>query len=315
MQVQAVLAAATTGDGVAPLSEAALIRLRGQPGAGDDPDGGTEPAMHLLAQLPPEADLQPQPGPVVGYAQVQAGAPGGGLTGELVVHPAKRGAGIGAALVRAVLAQAGPQGVRLWAHGEHPAADRLARRFGFTRARVLLRLRRGLREPLPVGPELAAGVRLRPFVPGQDEQAFIEVNNRAFAWHPEQGGWGLEQVRARQAEPWFDPAGFLLAVDEQDRLLGFHWTKIHTAAGVSGAVAAENSAADGLGEVYVLGVDPAQHGRGLGTVLTLAGLRYLRDRGLGTVMLYVEADNTAALRTYRGLGFSDWNADVAYQSP
>jgi mycothiol synthase len=125
------------------------------------------------------------------------------------------------------------------------------------------------------------------------------VNNRAFDWHPEQGGWDVEQVRVREAEPWFDPAGFLLAVDADDRLLGFHWTKVH-------------SDAEPIGEVYVLGVDPSAHGRGLGVALTLAGLHHLRGRGLREVMLYVEADNHGAVAMYRKLGFTDWDTDVAY---
>jgi mycothiol synthase len=142
-------------------------------------------------------------------------------------------------------------------------------------------------------------VRLRAFVPGKDDEEFLRVNNAAFDWHPEQGGWERAQLELRAAEPWFDPAGFLLAVDESDRLLGFHWTKVHTAP-------------EPIGEVYVLGVDPAAHGRRLGTALTLAGLRYLRERGQTHVLLYVEADNSAAVRLYQGQGFTLWSSDVLY---
>jgi mycothiol synthase len=128
------------------------------------------------------------------------------------------------------------------------------------------------------------------------------VNNAAFAWHPEQGGWDVEQVRLREAEPWFDPAGFLLAVDADDRLLGYHWTKVHPATAADPA----------MGEVYVLGVDPSEQGRHLGGALTAAGLAHLRDRGLGTVLLYVEGDNAAAVRVYEKLGFTRWSTDVSY---
>jgi len=138
-------------------------------------------------------------------------------------------------------------------------------------------------------------VRLRPFVVGEDEQEFLRVNNAAFDWHPEQGGWDLEQVKLREAEPWFDPQGFLLAVDADNRLLGFHWTKVHG----EGAHSHEP-----IGEVYVLGVDPSARGMHLGAALTLAGLRHLRDGGLRQVMLYVEADNDAAVRVYRDLGMT-----------
>jgi mycothiol synthase len=192
--------------------------------------------------------------------------------------------------------------LRLWAHGEHPGAVALARSLGFTQARVLWQMRRSLLAPL-AEPHLADGVRLRPFVVGADEPAFLRVNNAAFDWHPEQGGWDLEQVKLREAEPWFDPKGFLLAVDADDRLLGFHWTKVHG----DGAHSHEP-----IGEVYVLGVDPSARGMHLGAALTLAGLRHLRDRGLSQVMLYVEADNDAAVRVYRDLGFTRWDTDVAY---
>ena len=388
-QVRALLAAATDADGVAPVSEAALLRLRGagaahllataapvdsaadpadstaaladpapgtdapadpiaasanpvaapvDPAAGtaapaagtEDPVAGTDgPAdrtkrrtrSHETPDTPLPSDGHA--GEVVGYAQLGVGQ--GGATGELAVHPECRRRGIGAAMVRALLAHPAATGsvLRLWAHGEHPGAVALAERLGFTRLRTLLRLRRPL-DDLPPEPRLPTGVRLRPFVVGQDEAAFVEVNNSAFAWHSEQGGWTVEHVLAREAEPWFDPAGFLLAVDEEDRILGFHWTKIHEVKihgpGAHGP-GTDGPGTDGpgthglsLGEVYVLGVDPEEHGRGLGGALTLAGLHHLQNRGLTEVMLYVEADNEPAVRTYRRLGFTPWDADVMFSS-
>jgi mycothiol synthase len=152
----------------------------------------------------------------------------------------------------------------VWAHGEHPAALALAARSGLARRRELCQLRRALAEPLPRR-VLPGGVALRAFVPGEDEAAVVGVNNRAFAWHPEQRRWDSSELLAREAAPWFDPQGFLLAVDPTDRLLGFHWTKVHP---------------DGLGEVYVLAVDPEAEGTGLGSALTVAGLAYLRQRGV-----------------------------------
>ena len=125
----------------------------------------------------------------------------------------------------------------------------------------------------------------------------VRVNNRAFSWHPEQGQWDISELAVREAQPWFDPKGFLLAVDACDRLLGFHWTKVH---------------ADGRGEVYVLGVDPDAQGSGLGGALTTAGLEHLRERGLAEVLLYVESDNAAALRTYQKLGFTHHHTDVEF---
>jgi mycothiol synthase len=295
-EVAALIDAATEADGVSPVSEHVLLHLRHEPGSA----GG---ATNLLAR---------DGAVLAGYAHLDLTDQFGGATGELVVHPRHRRHGVATTLVGAVLDRmdrVGSDGaagahrhsdwLRLWAHGKHPGAVRLAERFGFTRARVLLQLRRSLLSPLE-RPRLPDGVRLRPFVVGADEQRFVEVNNRAFAWHPEQGGWDVESVRIREAEPWFDPEGFLLAVDGEDRLLGFHWTKVHS------------KSEPPIGEVYVLGVDPSAHGRGLGVGLTLAGLHHLRGKGLREVMLYVEADNEAAVAMYRKLGFANWDTDVAY---
>ncbi|WP_216211326.1 mycothiol synthase [Amycolatopsis aidingensis] len=225
---------------------------------------------------------------------------------ELIVHPRRRRAGIGTAMLRALVDRAGDR-LRVWAHGDHPGAARLAERAGLTRARELLVLRVA-DAPAADWPEPSPppGVRLRPFVPGQDEQALVEVNARAFDWHPEQGRMSVADLRATEEQDWFDPAGFFLAEDTGGKLLGFHWTKIHPA---------NPNRFDGrpVGEVYVVGVDPGAQGGGLGKALTLAGLRYLRARGLGQVILYVEGDNAPAVAVYRGLGFTEYEVDVQYE--
>jgi mycothiol synthase len=272
-EVRALAAAATTTDGAEPLGEHVLMHVT---------DAG---AAHLLAL---------DGGALRGVAQLDT-ADG---VAELVVHPDHRRAGLGRRIVEEVLARAGGT-LRVWAHGQHPGAVALAARLGFTPVRELWQMRRSLLDGLPE-PQLPAGVRLRAFVPGQDDDEFLRVNNAAFDWHPEQGGWDRGQLRLREAEPWFDPAGFLLAVDEADRLLGFHWTKVHTEP-------------ESIGEVYVLGVDPSAQGRRLGAALTLAGLRHLRERGQSRVMLYTEADNAAAVKLYGSLGFTRWQADVSYR--
>nr|WP_281176323.1 mycothiol synthase [Pseudonocardia acaciae] len=271
----ALLDAATAADHTAPISENALLNLRGRGGA------------HLLARAGSE---------LVGYAGIDL-SDADEVVGELAVHPEHRRHGVGTALVTAMLERADGTPLRLWAHGEHPGALRIAEKLGFRRVRTLWQMRRSLDTPEIPEPELQPGVRLRTFVVGADEAEFLRVNNAAFDWHPEQGGWDIEQVKVREAEPWFDPAGFLLAVDENDRLLGYHWTKVHP---------------EGIGEVYVLGVDPAAQGGGLGAALTLAGLRHLRGLGLRDVMLYTEADNHAAVRVYQKLGFTRWHADAAF---
>jgi mycothiol synthase len=272
-EVRALAAAATDVDGAEPLGEHVLMHLT-------DAD-----AAHLLAL---------DDGALRGVAQLDA-AEG---VAELVVHPDHRRAGLGRRIVEEVLDRAGGT-LRVWAHGQHPGAVALAARLGFTAVRELWQMRRSLLDRFP-DPELPAGVRLRAFVPGQDDDEFLRVNNAAFDWHPEQGGWDHSQLRLREAESWFDPAGFLLAVDESERLLGFHWTKVHTEP-------------EPIGEVYVLGVDPSAQGKRLGAALTLAGLRHLRERGQTRVMLYVEADNAAAVKLYGSLGFTRWQADVSYR--
>ena len=213
------------------------------------------------------------------------------------------------------MAAAGPLPVRIWAHGDLPAAAALAAAAGFTRVRSLLQMRRSLAEPLPE-PRLPDGITLRNFVPGRDEDEWLAVNAAAFADHPEQGGWTRDELEHREAQPWFDPAGFFLAV-RAGRVAGFHWTKIHTRAENDNPAGLSHqfTGPDSVGEVYVVGVDPAEQGSGLGRALTLAGLHYLRSRGLPSVMLYVDEDNRPAIRLYESLGFAHQGTDVMFQHP
>jgi mycothiol synthase len=239
---------------------------------------------------------------LAGYAYLGVADQAEGRSGELVIHPAHRRRGLGLALARAVLAEEPTLPVRLWAHGDLPGAARLAAATGFRRARTLWQMRRSLRDAVPE-PQLPPGVLLRTFVPGRDEDEWIVLNARAFASHPEQGRWIRADLEHREAEPWFDPDGFFLA-ERDGHLAGFHWTKIHTpGAGQPG---------EPVGEIYVLGVDPAEQGTGLGRALTLAGLRYLQEREMPAVMLYVEGDNAAAIRLYSSVGFARSAADVMY---
>jgi mycothiol synthase len=267
-----LISAATQFDAVAPVGEQVLREL------------ARDRTGHLVAV--------DESGSVTGYLNLTP------EMAELVVDPGHRRQGIGSALIRAAADRtAGANS--FWAHGTIPAAQATAAALGLVVVRELWQMRR----PLDRLPDFTvpAGVTLRTYAGPADDAEILRVNSAAFVWHPEQGGMSLADLAERRAEPWFDPAGFFLAVDEHDRLLGFHWTKVHSA---------------DLGEVYVVGVDPAAQGRGLGHVLTLAGLRHLADRLAGaaepTVLLYVESDNVAAVRTYERLGFTVHTIDTAY---
>ncbi|HEU5156871.1 MAG TPA: mycothiol synthase [Streptosporangiaceae bacterium] len=303
-QVLALVEAAAAADGVHPLAEQTMLALRaGGPALLAFPSGAAGPGAAGSDAAGPGAAGDA----LAGYAYRDDGA------AEFVVHPEHRRRGVGRALARA-LREPGGGWPRVWAHGDLPAAGALAASLGWSRLRTLWQLRRPLADPIPDAPP-PAGVRIRTFEPGRDEAAWLELNRRAFATHPEQGRWTIDDLMAREREPWFDPAGFFLAEEDvpapaedaatdeaaapgrASRLIGFHWTKVH---------------GDGLGEVYVVGVDPAARGRGLGRVLTVAGLGHLRAIGLLSAMLYVDDENLAAVRMYESLGFVRWSADVMY---
>ncbi|MCD0450368.1 mycothiol synthase [Actinocorallia sp. API 0066] len=253
---------AAAADGVAPLSEQTLLAVR---------HGGGE--HHLVHE----------DGALAGYAFTEAGS------AEAVVDPAFRRRGVGARLLAEL-----PGDARIWAHGDLPEAKGFAAARGLAPLRTLLQMRRALAEPLPVT-RIHAGYTLRTFQPS-DAPAWLGLNAASFAAHPEQGKWTEEDLRRRMGEPWFDPKGFFVVTKGQ-RLVGFHWTKVHP---------------DGLGEVYVVGVDPAEQGVGLGRTLTLRGLHHLKDLGLATVLLYVDGENTSAVRLYESLGFRRYQVDVMF---
>jgi mycothiol synthase len=265
-------------DGASPLNEQAILKLRsGSPGV-----------RHVLATV---GDT------LVGYVYVDTSDRTQDASAELVVRPAFRRHGLGAVLVQTAVDSVAPGSLRLWAHGHHPGAARLAASLGFSRVRDLWLMRRALDEPLPA-PDEVPGITVRTFEPGRDEDAWLAVNTRAFAHHPEQGATTRADLEARMAEPWFDPGGFFLA-ERDGSLLGFHWTKVH------------RGDAD-VGEVYVVGVDPDAQGMGLGRLLTIVGLRHLQQLGLPAAILYVESDNAAAIRVYERLGFVHQSTDVMY---
>ncbi|MFB7053823.1 mycothiol synthase [Streptomyces vinaceus] len=280
--VLALIEDAARTDGTTAVSEQGRLQLRG---------GRREGIRHFLLT---------EKGRLAGYGQLEDTDPVEAPAAELVVHPALRGRGHGRALGSALLAASGKR-IRVWAHGGKSAARHLAQVLGLTLFRELRQLRRPLGADGPALPEAAlpAGVTVRTFVPGQDDAAWLAVNSAAFAHHPEQGSLTQRDLNDRIAQPWFDPKGFFLA-ERDGELIGFHWTKVH--------------AEERLGEVYVLGVRPGAQGGGLGKALTAIGLRHLAEAGLPTAMLYVDADNPAALAVYEGLGFSTHEVDLMYRT-
>ncbi|MER5379503.1 mycothiol synthase [Streptomyces sp. NPDC002688] len=275
-----LLSEAARTDGQQAVSEQGRLQLKG---------GSREGVRHLLLTLGDE---------LVGYAQLEDTDPVEAPAAELVVHPAHRGHGHGRALGSAMLHESGKR-LRVWAHGGHSAARHLAQVLGLTLFRELRQMRRPLEGLDLPEPKLPEGVTVRTFVPGQDDAAWLAVNAAAFAHHPEQGSLTQRDLDDRTAEPWFDPAGFFLAFRGEE-LVGFHWTKVH--------------AEEGLGEVYVLGVRPGSQGGGLGKALTTIGLRHLAAQRMPTAMLYVDADNKAAVTVYERLGFVTHETDLMYRT-
>lgn len=212
----------------------------------------------------------------------------------LAVAPAARGRGVGRSLAASAVPGVDP--VAAWSHGDHPAAAQLAATHGLRRARELWVMRRAAGVPLP-SLDPPPGVTIRGYQP-QDAADVVRVNAAAFAEHPEQGSMDMTNLAERMSQQWFDPEGLLLARDPDGRLLGFHWTKRHE---------------QRIGEVYVVAVDPAAQGSGLGSVLTLAGLHHLQAQGVDEVLLHVESDNRPAIRVYSRLGFEHAHADTHVQ--
>lgn len=288
-QVTAIAQEAERADGVAPLGEQPMLAL-GRP----DPS-----VSHFLVLVDDR---------LAAYAQTEDGDEAS--TAEIVVALPFRGRGLAAQLVGYLLERHAV--LQFWAHADLPGAAQLAERYGLSRSRELLVMTRRRAD----GPEVSLDqgrddVEIVDLVEayrryGREavDAGILRVNNAAFSWHPEQGGWTAEQLRERMSVSWFDPHGFFVAVGgtEPVRLEGFHWTKVHPA---------QDGAAE-RGEVYVVGVDPAAQGRGLGQALTAVGVAHLEAEGIDEVDLYVEGDNGAAINAYERLGFTRSKVDVMY---
>lgn len=289
-QVQRLAADAQAHDSNPPLSDQTFIDLA---------QANAHGLVAVFAHTPGEVAEQG----LVGTAIAVRASRSDPWTVELVVAPEARGHSVATDLLELLQALIGDLStVQSWAHGDHPGAQALARRYGLSRQRDLNKMRRDSTERLLVG-ELPEELTLRSFSVGQDEQAWLRANAAAFADHPEQGGLTIDDLQARIAEPWFDAEGFFLAVDPHREIQAFHWTKL---------VEPESAEAQRIGEVYVVGVRPTAQGMGLGKILTARGINHLLDRGVVAVMLYVDANNTSAVKLYKSLGFTVWDVDVMY---
>lgn len=277
-EVRRIARASTANDGASTLNEQAVLQLKHR--------GLRDASLWVSTSATGEAD---------GFALRH-----GDLV-DLAVHPESRRQGVGTALATAVVADG--RKVEAWSHADHPGAEQLAKRFHVARERELKIMRRTLLGDLPPV-RVPDGVVIRGFTPA-DEAALLDVNRTAFAHHPEQGHMDHEDFQDRTREPWFDAEGLLLAVPalgvDGPPLMGFHWTKVH------------DDEDPPYGEVYVVAVNPKAAGRGLGTVLTAAGLQHLRSKRLDSVLLYVDGDNFPAIAVYTNLGFEVDRTEVQYR--
>ncbi|GAA1512977.1 mycothiol synthase [Brevibacterium permense] len=218
---------------------------------------------------------------------------------EFLIAPDHRGQGLGEQLLRTILDEE-PE-AWCWSHGDHPAAAHLAQKHGLGRDRVLYQMRTDTGLRLDGLPETQSpdGVEIRSFAPG-DEDGWLTVNNAAFDWHPEQGCQTRADIDAVVTAADFDPTTFIIAARDGE-VIGFHQTKI-----------TDTDNEGRLGEVYVVGVDPRVHAKGVGKALTVEGMRRMVANGAETIELYVESVNAPALGLYERLGFHVAVAHVAY---
>jgi len=281
----------TNHDGTPPIAEHILLHLR---------YGGDKADSHLLV----EKDNQ-----VIGYAHLDQTDLVAGPSVELVVDPSYRGAGVGKTLLSEAIKICG-KSLRLWVHGEQEAAHSLAASFNFEKIRTVLQMSKSLTDiqPLPV---LDKEIIIRSFLPGIDSDDWLELNNKVFKDHPEQGGWHLSDLNHRLSEEWFDEKGFFI-VEKNKQVIASTWTKVHGAHSHDHDGEASH-AHPAIGEIYITAVDPEYAGLGIGKALTITALNYLKYQGLTDAMLYVDFDNKAALNLYDSLGFKLSSKDILYR--
>jgi mycothiol synthase len=286
----------TAFDNTPPIAEHILLHLR---------HGGDKSDSHLLVE---------QENQVIGYAHLDQTDLVAGPSVELVVDPKFRGAGVGKQLLSKAIEICGKE-LRLWVHGDQPAANALATSFGFEKIRTVLQMSRALTDiqQLPdLGKDIGKDIVIRSFLPGIDSDAWLSLNNKVFKEHPEQGNWQLADLNIRLGEEWFNEQGFFLT-EINNIIIGSTWTKIHGSHTHKHEGEIESHAHPAIGEIYITAVDQEYSGRGIGKVLTITALNYLKYQGLSNAMLYVDFDNKAALNLYQSLGFTQSGMDILYK--
>jgi mycothiol synthase len=276
-------------DNSPPIAEHILLHLR---------HGGDKSDSHLVHQ---------EQSKVIGYAHLDQTDLVAGPSVELVVDPDHRSFGIGKQLLSKAVEICG-QNLRLWVHGENEAAAALADSFNFEKIRAVLQMQKQLTD-IEKLPEIDPKIIIRSFLPGLDSNDWLSLNNKVFKDHPEQSDWQLSDLNHRLGEEWFDERGFFIA-SLNNQMIGSTWTKIHGALTHDHGGSHDHPA---IGEIYITAVDPDYSGSGLGRALTITALNYLKYQGLTDAMLYVDFDNTRALKLYNSLGFTESGKDILYR--
>ena len=276
-------------DNSPPIAEHILLHLR---------HGGDKSDSHLVHQ---------EQSKVIGYAHLDQTDLVAGPSVELVVDPDHRSFGIGKQLLSKAVEICG-QNLRLWVHGENEAAAALANSFNFEKIRAVLQMQKQLTD-IEKLPEIDPKIIIRSFLPGLDSNDWLSLNNKVFKDHPEQSDWQLSDLNHRLGEEWFDEKGFFIA-SLNNQMIGSTWTKIHGALTHDHGGSHDHPA---IGEIYITAVDPDYSGSGLGRALTITALNYLKYQGLTDAMLYVDFDNTRALKLYNSLGFTESGKDILYR--
>jgi len=288
-QVLSLIKTAQDFDNTPAIAEHVLLHLR---------HGGDKADSHLVLQK----DNQ-----VIAYAHLDKTDQVAGPSVELVIHPDHRRSGIGSQLLKQAIEICG-QKMRLWSHGDLPEARALAQSNNFIKVRTVIQMSKDLTEISPIN----CDYQIRSFLPDLDNQAWLSLNNQAFANHPEQGNWSESDLSIRLNEDWFDEKGFFVAQDK-DQLIGFCWTKIHGGHSHTHETDSDHHDHAPIGEIYVMAVSEEYEGRSIGKALTITGLNYLKYQGLTSAMLYVDEDNQKAVNLYKSLGFVESGKDVMYK--